>query len=69
MTVFAVRIEEAYGDPKKSHVFLIDASNANQAKNLAEAKWYELHPQTDIMEGRTMVWEVEKDYANNPSMR
>lgn len=67
MTIFAVRIKESAC--YKHHVYLIEAQNENQAKNLAEAKWYEQHPNTSISEGETDVWEVEQDYATNPSVR
>jgi hypothetical protein len=69
LTIFAVRVKEYYGDPRKAHVFLIEAHNENQAKNLAEAKWYELNPNVLISEGDTQVWEIEKDFATNPSVR
>ena len=67
MTIFAVNIKET--TTYKHHVFLIEAQNQRQAKNLAEAKWYEQHPNTVLSEGETVVWEVEQDYATNPSVR
>jgi hypothetical protein len=67
MTIFAVRIREASN--YNHHVYLIEAQNKHQAKNLAEAKWYEQHPDTAISEGETAVWEIEQDYATNPSVR
>jgi len=54
------------------HVYLIEATNLDEAKNLGEAKFYEKHLNQTLDETKTQVWEVAEDFSSrslNPSKR